>query len=221
PDRRKKIAKWAIDSENKARIEAALAMARCEPPIADSGVDWDNRPMLLAVGNGIVDLETGALRHGRPEDRLILHTPVPFDPDAKCPQFERFFVEILNRDAELVDFVQRAIGYTITGLTTEQVLFLLHGTGANGKTVFLSMLRAVLGEYAHNMPFSTIELKDRASIPNDVAALADKRLVTASETNDGTRFNEARIKALTGSDPITARFLHHEFFTFRPVAKFW
>jgi len=130
-------------------------------------------------------------------------------------------MEILNRDDELIDYVHRAIGYSLTGLTIEQVLFLLYGSGANGKSVLLRILRAVFGKYAYNMPFSTVELRDRAAIPNDVAALADKRLVTAAETNDGARFNEARIKALTGCDPVTARFLHSEFFTFEPVAKFW
>jgi len=218
---RSKMAQWAIQSESKSRIDAALSLARSESLIADAGEDWDNRPLLLACENGLVDLEKGVLRDGRPEDRLILHTPIAYDPDARCPQFEKFFVEILSRDADLVDFVHRAIGYSLTGLTIEQVLFILWGSGANGKTVLLSILRAVLGQYAYNMPFSTVELKDRLSIPNDVAALADRRLVTAAETNDGARFNEARIKALTGCDPITARFLHHEFFTFRPVAKFW
>lgn len=218
---RSQIAHWAIQSESKSRIEAALAMARSESPIADVGEDWDNRPMLLACANGVVDLETGALRDGRAEDRLVLHSNISFDADAKCPQFEKFFVEILSRDLDLVDFVHRAIGYSLTGLTTEQVLFILWGSGANGKTVLLSILRAVFGEYAYNMPFTTVEMKDRAAIPNDVAALAARRLVTAAETNDGARFNEARIKALTGCDPITARFLHREFFTFRPVAKFW
>lgn len=214
-------ARWAIQSEQKARIEAALYMARTESPISDKTKDWDNRPLLFAVENGVVDLKTGLLRDGRQDDRLILYSPITFDANAKCPLFEKFLVEILNHDAELVDFVHRAIGYSLTAFTTEQVLFILFGSGANGKTVFLSILRAVLGQYAHNMPFSTVELYDRASIPNDVAALRDRRLVTAAETNDGARFNEGRIKALTGGDPITARFLHHEFFTFQPVAKFW
>jgi putative DNA primase/helicase len=95
------------------------------------------------------------------------------------------------------------------------------GTGANGKGTFANTLKRVLGDYAYNMPFATIELRDRSAIPNDVAALFGRRFVTASETNDGARLNEARVKALTGCDPITARFLHGEFFTFEPVAKFW
>ena len=98
-------------------------------------------------------------------------------------------------------------------------LFLLQGTGANGKSVFLSILRELLGAYAYNAPFATFELRSRTDITNDLAALAGRRLVTASETNEGTRLNEARIKALTGGDPVTARFLYGEHFTFRPQAK--
>jgi putative DNA primase/helicase len=219
--KRGKIAKWAIQSESKVKIDAALAMARCETPISDDGRDWDNRPMLLVVGNGVVDLTTGIRRDGVPDDRMVLYTPVQFDPEARPHRFEQFISEIFQGDLDLIDFVQRALGYSLTGQTIEQVLFILYGTGANGKSVFLSIIRAALGEYGYNMPFSTVELKARATIPNDVAALVDKRFVTASETNESARFNEARIKALTGCDPITARFMHSEFFTFRPVAKFW
>jgi len=218
---RKKEAAWAIDSESGSKIEAALKMARTEFPIADQGNDWDNRPMLLPVANGVVDLETGKLRDGKQEDRLTLHTPIIYDPNAQCPNFEKFFAEILNKDADLVDFVHRAIGYTLTGLIVEQVLFILYGCGCNGKSVLLAVMRAVFGELAWNMPFSTVEMKNRAAIPNDVAALENRRLVTASETNENAQFNEARIKELTGGDSITARFLHHEYFEFDPVAKFW
>jgi putative DNA primase/helicase len=98
---------------------------------------------------------------------------------------------------------------------------LLYGTGGNGKGTFTNQLWRVLGDYSWNMPFATIEARDRAAIPNDLAALVGRRFVVASETNDGTRLNESRIKALTGADPITARFLHGEFFEFEPVAKFW
>ena len=116
--------------------------------------------------------------------------------------------------------MQRFIGYCLTGMTTEQALALFYGRGANGKTTFINVISRVLGDYAHNLPFSTIELRQRASIPNDLAALDGRRFVTASETNDGVRLNEARIKALTGCDRLSARFLHGEWFSFQPVAKF-
>ncbi len=190
-------------------------------PIADAGRDWDGDPWVLGAPNGVIDLRTGQLREGRRDDRITMSAGVPYDPRAVCPRWEQFIREIFNHDEELVTFVQRAAGYSLTGDTSEQCLFLCHGTGANGKSTFLRTLAAVLGDYGHSMPFSTVELHQRAAIPNDLAALVGRRFVTASETNDGTRLNESRIKALTGEDAISARFLHAEFFTFVPVAKFW
>ncbi len=191
-----------------------LALAQDFRPIADTGGGWDADPWLLGVPNGVVDLRTGELRPGRREDRITMQTAVPYDPEATCPRWKQFLVEIFADDEELIGFVQRAVGYSITGITSEQCLLVLYGTGANGKGTLTITLKFVLGDYAWNMPFSTIEMRNRAAIPNDLAALVGRRFVMASETNDGARLNEARVKALTGCDPITARFLHAEFFTF-------
>jgi len=128
---------------------------------------------------------------------------------------------VFDGDNELIGFIQRAIGYSLTGDISEQCLFLCHGSGANGKSVFLTILRSLAGRYGYNAPFSTFELRSRAGIPNDLAALAGRRLVTASEVTENARFNEARIKELTGGDRVTARFLRAEFFEFDPVLKLW
>jgi len=218
---RAREAKFAIASENRQRLEAMLLAARTEPPIADAGDRWDHDAWTLGAANGVVDVATGVLRPGRADDRITQHTDVPFDPGATCPRWERFLDEVFSGDADLIDYVWRAIGYSLTGDVSEQCVFTCWGAGSNGKSVFLSTLRAALGRYAANTPFSTFELHARASIPNDIAALVGKRLVTASETNEGARLNEARLKALTGGDPATARFMHGEWFTFQPVAKFW
>lgn len=214
-------ARFAIATENRQRIDAMLVQAQSEPPIADAGDRWDDDPWLLGVANGVLDLRTGILRAGSPADRITLHTDVPFVADASCPRWELFLEEVFAGDEELVDYICRAVGYSLTGQTSEQCVFLGFGSGANGKSVFLATLRALGGEYAANTPFGTFELNARASIPNDLAAIAGRRLVTASETNEGTRLNEGRLKALTGGDAMTARFLHREFFTFEPIAKFW
>jgi putative DNA primase/helicase len=133
----------------------------------------------------------------------------------------RFLEDIFGDDLEFTSYIHRAVGYCLSGATTEQVVFLCYGHGSNGKSTFLEVLRSVLGDYAYNLPFSTFELKSRSAIPNDVAALAKRRFVTALETNECAPLNEARIKLLTGCDPVSARFLYREFFTFTPVAKFW
>jgi putative DNA primase/helicase len=213
--------KFAIRLERRDAMSNMLALARVLKPIADAGDRWDCDSYLLTTPTGVVELRTGAVRPGRPDDGSTLQTTVPYDPEAACPRWEQFISEIFAGNIELMTFTQRAIGYSLTGDTSEQVLFLLYGTGANGKGTLTNTLKRVLGDYSWNMPFATIEMKDRTAIPNDLAALVSRRFVIASETNDGARLNEARIKALTGCDPITARFLHGEFFTFEPLAKFW
>jgi putative DNA primase/helicase len=214
-------ANWAIASENRFRLEAALNLAKAELPIADAGDRWDADGSLLGVANGVIDLRTGQLRPGRRDDRITMHTAVPFYPDAECPRWETFLLEIFGGDEELVDYVWRAMGYSLTGDTSEQCHFICWGSGWNGKTTFQRVQREVMGDYSANTPFATLEMSSRYAIPNDLAALVGKRLVTASELNEAVRLNEARLKMLAGEDPVTARFLHGEFFTFLPVAKFW
>lgn len=220
-DVRRKAASFAVRSESRQRLDACLALATSEHPIADAGAGWDSNPHLLGVNNGVVDLRTGELRSGVAEDRITMRVPVEFDPEATCPQWENFLHQVFQCDSELIGFIQRAVGYSLTGSVKEQVLFLCYGTGANGKSVFLTVLRHLAGDYAQNIPFTVLELQQRPSLTNDLAAMAGRRLVTSSETNESTRLNEARIKALTGGDPITARFLYSESFTYEPVAKFW
>ena len=220
-DLRGKTASSAVRSESRQRLDACLALARSEHPIADSGMTWDPDPYLLGVANGVVDLRTGMIRSGHPDDRLTMQVPVQYHVKAECPRWQQFLHQVFQCDEELIGFVQRALGYSLTGSVREQVLFLCYGTGSNGKSVFLDMLRNVLGDYAMNIPFTVLELQQRPSLTNDLASMAGRRLVTSSETNESTRLNEARIKALTGGDPVTARFLYSESFTYEPVAKFW
>jgi putative DNA primase/helicase len=220
-DEREAALKFALRLEGRDALRNMLALAKAIKPIADAGAGWDADPWLLGVPNGVVDLRTGTLRPGRPEDRITMQTGAPFEPDATGPRWNQFIREVFAGHQPLMDFVHRALGYSLTGITSEQVLFLLYGTGANGKGTLTNTIKKVLGDYAWNMPFTTIEMKDRTAIPNDLAALVGRRFVIASETNDGTRLNEARVKALTGCDPVTARFLHGEFFTFEPFGKYW
>lgn len=213
--------KWAANTESRRSLEAMLKLAQSEHPIADSGDQWDLDPMLLGVGNGVIDLRRGTLRAGVQTDRITLHTEIPFDPNAQCPRWEKFLAEIFSGDKDLIQFIQRAVGYCLTGETREQVMFPCYGTGANGKSTFLDVLHHVFGDYGYTLPFASFELKARNGINNDMAALVGRRFVTASETNEFERLNEARIKALTGCDPISARLLYREYFQFTPIAKYW
>jgi len=209
--------KWAINSQSLYRIKAALELAKCVPSMGDTGEGWDSDPWMLGVANGVVDLRTGKLRPGTQQDLFTKFSPVEFDPSATCPRFERFLNEIFNGDAALISYMQRMIGYCLTGSGQEQCVFCWYGSGANGKTTLSVVLRYIFGDYAVNLPFSALEMKNRNS--NDLVALAGARLATAAETNEGVRLNEARLKMLTGGDPITARRLYQESFTFQPTHK--
>ena len=220
-DQRKAASKWATNTEQRDRLNAMLSIAQALEPIADPGDSWDSDSFLLACANGVIDLRTGDLREGSPDYRLTQRCSVAYDPHARADRWAAFVFEIFNGDETLALYLQKAIGYSATGETSEQVCFPCHGVGSNGKGTLFRVVSHVLGDYAGNLGFSTLELRGASSIPNDLAALVGRRFVTASETNDGTRINEARLKALTGEDPITARFMRAEFFTFRPVLKLW
>ena len=156
-------------------IKRILEIARNLPPIANIGGEWDLDPWLLGTPNGVIDLHTGRLRQGRPEDMITLAVRVAYDPSAKCPEWKKFIKQICRGDKELIRYVQRALGYSLTGLTTEQVWFLLYGTGANGKSTFINVLAHVLGDHAKTIPFSTVQLPER-SIPNDIAGRVSARV---------------------------------------------
>jgi putative DNA primase/helicase len=209
--------RWGFYSENRYRVDAALDIATSLPPISDPGDGWDADPWLFGTANGVIDLRTGKVREERPDDRITKHSPVQYDLHARCLRFEQFLGEIFCGDTDLICYLQRMIGYCLTGSVQEQCVFCWWGPGANGKTTLENVVRYVLGQYAVNLPFSALEMKNRNS--NDLVSLAGARFVTAAETNEGVRLNEARIKVLTGGDPITARRLYHEAFTFEPTHK--
>jgi putative DNA primase/helicase len=220
-EERGREAKWALQSESRHRLDAMLTLAQSEPPLADRGQNWDSNAWLLGVANGVLDLRSGTLRKGKPEDQITMHTNIAFNREAICPRFERFMLDISAGDKELSDYIQRCLGYSLTGETTEQCIFDCYGDGANGKSTLIETVRNVLGDYAYNAPFSTFEKKARSGIPNDVAALAGRRFISAVETDEGVRLNESRVKALTGGDTIAARFLYGEWFGFVISGKIW
>lgn len=212
---------WSKASESAGKIEATLKLARAQPPIADPGKAWDTSPMLLGVANGVVNLTNGKLRRGRQEDRITVSNDIPFNEHARCPRWIQFLNEVFEDDAELIDWVHRAIGYSLTGSTREQVWFICYGKGANGKSTFLEVLQKALGDYAGNLPFTALMKGKEQAIPTDLASLPGKRLITASETQESAALNEARVKALTGGDTITARQLYEKQFSFVPELKLW
>jgi putative DNA primase/helicase len=218
---RTRLANHAIRSESAARLEALLKLAESESQIETRPADYDGDPLLLNCANGTLDLRTGRLYSHNPADKLTRITGTLYDPAATCPTWESFLARVLGDNRELIAFIQRAMGYSLTGDTAEQVLFFCYGTGANGKSTFLETARAVLGEYSQQSEFSTLLARQNESVRNDIARMAGVRFVAAIEAGEGRRLNEPLIKTLTGGDTVTARFLFKDYFEFRPQFKLW
>jgi putative DNA primase/helicase len=213
------LVKHALKTESAGRLQAMVKLGACL--LGEESSAFDRCPWLLNCGNGTVDLRTGELGPHRRADLLTKLASVDFDPRAACPRWEAFLLQVMDGSAELVLFLQRAVGYSLTGATVEQVLFLLYGTGANGKSTFTETLRALLGDYATQAEFTTFLARTSDSVRNDIARLAGARFVSASEAEGGRPLAEAVVKQMTGGDIVTARFLFKEFFEFRPDFKVW
>lgn len=192
--------------------------AQADPIFSRVSDHWNPDPYLLGTPNGTVDLRTGRLRASMPSDRINRATAIP-PSDQGCPLWLGFLHGATGGDHELMRFLQQIAGYSLTGLTTEHALFFIYGGGGNGKSVFIDTLTRIAGEYAQTAAMTTFERQDNSGIPADLAMLDGARLVTASETEEGRPWAEARIKQMTGGDPITARFMRQNFFTFTPRFK--
>lgn len=217
----RELAGWAKASQSEARVRAMVKLAETEPEVVAEPKDFDQQRLLLTVLNGTLDLQTGELRPHRPDDLITKLAPVEYDPEAACPAWEGFLTKIMDGDGNLIAFLQRAVGYSLTGDITERVLFFLLGDGANGKTTFLEAIRSMLGDYARTTPAETLLVKRSGGIPSDVARLQASRFVSASESEKGKYLAEAQVKQLTGGDTIAARFMYGEWFEFPPQFKLW
>jgi putative DNA primase/helicase len=216
----KAAAKWALQVRAEPRIRAMLALAETELPIAISPEQLDTDPWLLACPNGTLELGCGELRDHEPDDLISLATEVIYDRDATCPRWERFLQEIFNGDEELIGFVHRLIGYCLTGDTREHVLVVLHGGGRNGKSTLIKILQRLLGDHGVTAALDTfLRARGDRGPRNDLARLHRARLVTAAESGEGRRLDEATVKELTGGDRIAARFLYQEHIEFVPMFK--
>jgi putative DNA primase/helicase len=213
--------KWALKSEMRSRIEAMLALAGVQPGIVAMPEAFDRDPWLLSVENGTLDLGSGELREHRPEDMITKLAPVTYDPAARAPVFEEFLARVLP-DAPVRDFVQRAVGYSVTGDISEHVLFFLHGRGSNGKSTLLEAIGRVLGsDYARPAAPGLLLASRHERHPTELADLRGARLVSSIEATKGRAWDEERVKWVTGGDRLKARFMRGDFFGFEPTHKLW
>jgi putative DNA primase/helicase len=217
--RRRTIAGLARALESRRRQSDLLAAARCR--VVVSHTDLDKGRFLLNARNGTIDLLDGTLREHRRVDLLTHDTEIFYRPDTAAPLWERFLSEVFDGDADLIRFVQRAVGYSLTGDVREQVLLICHGSGSNGKSVFLNIVRKLLGKLALQAAPDLLMADRHRRHPTEQADLFGKRLVVCQETAEGRRFNEALVKQLTGGDAITARRMFEDNWTFEPTHKLW
>lgn len=216
---------WIANSPHSllkaATIAAVERLCRSDRAYAASTDQWDADSWRLNTPGGIVDLRTGMVGEHDPQAYCTMITSVaPAAPGVDgCPRWLSFLRDVTKDDAELVAFLQRMLGYALTGQTTEHALFFAHGGGGNGKSTLLETVIAIMGSYAMSAPMETFVASNSDRHPTELAMLRGARLVTAVETEEGRRWAESRIKALTGGDRITARFMHQNFFTFTPTFK--
>lgn len=230
------------NSLKNTSLNGMLAQAQVTLPYPIGPEAFDQHPWLLNVCNGCIDLRTGELRPHQRQDYITHCLPVTFDPDAKCPTWNNFLHRIMggggpwdddtgksvkdivaaNEQArQLIGYLQRCVGYTLSGDTSEECFFLLHGIGRNGKSKVLETIAALLGSYAKQAEMSTFLAREKDGVRDDLADLRGSRFVSAVEIQEGRRMAEALIKQLTGGDRIKARFLFSKLFEYTPTFKVW
>jgi len=220
---RLRFAKHASASLQERPLLAAVNLAKTIPGVPVALDRIDANPLLFGTDAGVIELRTGEHRECRREDLVLRRSRVCFAPEAKCPVFLGFMSTVLP-DSGVRSFVQRAVGYTLTGFTTEQKFFFLYGSGANGKTTFTKIIEELTGSYAVQTQPETFMARDNRAGGNaspDVARLNGARLVLANETEEGQRLSESLVKQMTGGDSIAARELYKGVFEFTPVFKLW
>lgn len=213
--------KFLRASEAAGKVTAALRLAATLRGLSVDAADLDRHPHLLNVANGVVDLRTGELVRHDPALLLTQQTNLALDPAAACPRWDAFLATVFQGDLDVIEFIQRAVGYSLTGDVREETLFFFSGDGANGKSTFLETVQHVLGEYACPAPPGLVMMSRSDQHPTEIAKLRGKRFVVVSETKEGVRLDEEKVKRLASSDPISARLMRQDFFEFVPTHKLW
>lgn len=220
PDEAKEDAAHKARSLAARNLGAMVQLARTDPRIVAPAADLDADPHLLNTTGGVVDLRTGQLAAPDPNQLHTRSATTAPDPGHPTPRWNAFLADTFGGDPEIIGYVQRLAGYSSSADVGTHVLPFLHGGGQNGKSVLLDVLRALLGDYATSAPHDFL-MHTRSSHETELARLQGMRLVICSEVNQEDRFDEAKMKALTGGDAITARYMRQDHFTFEPTHHLW
>lgn len=211
-DAARSLASWAVTSMSQPRLAAMVRLAATDPRIAVRGAALDPDPHLLNTPSGIVDLRTGRISPSDPIRLMSRVTSVPYEPDAPCPIWEAALLRAMAGDRERVDYLQRSLGYALTGEVAEQAFFLWIGVGASAKSTTLTTVGRVLGTYSKVAQASVfVASSQRRTGPEpELHRLLGARFVSTSELDGDARIDEARLKSLTGNEPIATRTLWRE-----------
>lgn len=220
---KERVLAYTLRLERRGSMENMLYEAHAMLPIADDGTQWDADTGLLGCTNGVVNLWTGELRPGRPEDHVTMTTGIAFDHSAQCPRWLQFLEDVFAGDQEIIAFIKRAVGYSLSGDVREQCFFLCIGSGANGKSTFLSALNDAWGDYSYSTDIRAFASNSASTetTPFDLAELANRRLIFASETKANSRLNEQSLKNFTGGEKMNAQRKYGHPFEYSPVGKLW
>jgi len=223
PEKGQKYVREAVQAHLLPRLKAMLDLAKSDPKLVVPISQLDKKPLLLGVRNGVVDLRRKRLLPNEPDYFITRYCDAEFDPNAQCPIWLRFLDDVFRGDAATIDAVQLLLGYTLTGYSREEIMIFCVGFGANGKSIFSNVVSAIMGEYSRTAPSSLLAARrsDDHGARNDLAMLDGARLVSINELPGGMRLDEQVVKQLAGREPISARFLHKEFFTYEPRFTPW
>ena len=206
-DKRKALIQHSLKSESNGRLRALLDIASGMPAITIRSEELDQNPWLLNCQNGTLNLRTGKLQEHNPKDMITRICTAEYDPECAIPLWTQLMEKITDSDKEYMRYIQKALGYSLTGDISEQAIFLLYGTGSNGKSTMLNIFAALLGGYAQSTSSDTFMQKKNESVNNDIARLKGARFVSAIEMEEGKRMAESLIKSMTGGDKLVTRFL--------------
>ena len=212
---------WARRSANFANVKNSLALASTRTALRCSIEDLDSHEWLLNCSNGVVDLRTGTLREHDQALRLTHLVPVPYDPGADQTGWRTFIDELVGDQEGVPEFLQQAIGMSLVARPNKRLMVLLHGGGHNGKTTIVEAIKQIFGGYVKTAAPGCLMMKRTGAPTNDVADLRGARMVMSSETDDGAWLDAPTVKAMTGGDMQTCRFLYKEFFEYMPVFTIW
>lgn len=217
----KRLSAWAITSRSAGRAEALLTLARVHPKILTKVSSFDRNPRLLNVLNGTLNLDTGAMRNHDPEDLITKLAPVLYSATAESKLWDDFVAEVTAGQDGLNDFLRRAAGYTLSGETIDDAVFILHGPGGTGKSTAVSALQDIMGDYASSLRSEALTEKQSSGHSDDIARLVGVRMAIVVEASENDRMREGLLKSLSGGDTVSASFKGRTGFQFDPQLKLW